>query len=192
MTATPSKPEVKSSPEKQNFTGEAITDFSKTLINQLDKALKGEPINTSKELTKGIVPGLAATTKKIVEQSQDFIPKEPLHAIIWATSGIRLSGAKLALDRYEGYPDEIEKLLPLTKEESIKASQKDMADIGSTLGQLLANHALAGRDLTQLQPELGDLGNKRSELFQAGKMDQLRLLDTILATISKPKSKKQK
>ena len=190
MVAIPS-PDIKKSPE-YSFTGAEIVDFSNALRKNIDLALKGEQIGDSRELSEGIIPGFASTSEKIVEQSQNFIPKEPLHAVIWAISGIRLSGAKLALERYEGSFDEIEALQPLAKGESIKASQKDMEDVGKTLGQLLANHGLAGRRLTQLKPHLGDLGHKRSELFETGKMDQLRLLDTVLQTLSQSKSKKQK
>ena len=190
MVAIPS-PDIKKSPE-YSFTGAEIVDFSNALRKNIDLALKGEQIGDSRELSEGIIPGFASTSERIVEQSQSFIPKEPLHAVIWAISGIRLSGAKLALERYEGSFDEIEALQPLAKGESIKVSKKDMKDVGKTLGQLLANHGLAGRRLTQLKPHLGDLGHKRSELFEAGNMNELRLLDTILQTLSKPKLKKQK
>lgn len=190
INSTPAEIDGGLANKEQKFSTEVVIRFSKQLIENIDKALEAKPIGADENLTDGMLPSLAIAAKETMERSQKLIPREPLFAVIWAVTGIRLSEDKLALDRYEGIAEELDKLQPLTSGESINLSLNDLQDIGTTLGELLAHHALAGRSLKRLKPNLGDLGYKRSEL-QIESKDKLRFLDTVLQEISiRPVSKK--
>lgn len=173
---------------EMNYGETEIRAFSGQLVDNLIPLMEGKPTQeiftdpSQTSLAEGVVPSFIKGFNETAENSRGFIPKEPLYAALWTLTGVRLSEPKLALDRYTGYPDEIKDIHPLRGEITINVSQEDMADVGRTLGGLFANHALAGRSLTELKPQLGDLGDKRSALLLESK-DRLRLLDTILSEV---------
>lgn len=177
---------------EQKITGADIDEFSRKFLDNTASILDGKPLSelysegTQKQLAERIIPTFQIAAKDTVEQSQKLIPKEPLYKIIWALTAIKLSDNALALDRYTGYSEELDKLHTLSNEQTIQVSTQDLEEVGRILGNLVAHHALVGRPISELKPNLGDLEDERSKLLTTSK-DRLQLLDTILDKIKTKK-----